>query len=221
MDPLTGALIIGGVSAGAQLLTNQSNAKTAKETNEAQMAFQEKQSNTSYQRAKSDLLLAGMNPALAYSQGGASSSAGAGNMALAENPLEQLGASAKEVALLNKEGNKKDAEINLNKEMAKTQATQQALNANSAKAAAASAVASQAAANKAMSETNINVLKTPALKAEADLAEKEAKLREKTLYVDYGAEKVGQLLEAVTSGKNLMKKRKEIYIDKKTGEILK
>lgn len=69
-----GAAIVGG------LLSNKGQ-KDANEANvqlgEAQMRFQERMSNSAYQRAVLDMQKAGLSPMLAYSQGGASTPAGA------------------------------------------------------------------------------------------------------------------------------------------------
>lgn len=66
--------IIGGVLG---LLGGSQQNSAAASQSQAQMDFQERMSGTSYQRAVKDLQAAGLSPMLAYSNGGASTPAGA------------------------------------------------------------------------------------------------------------------------------------------------
>jgi hypothetical protein len=70
--------VIGALGTGAANIYGQTSANSANAAQaRAQQEFQASQTGTSYQRGVADMKAAGLNPMLAYSQGGASSGSGA------------------------------------------------------------------------------------------------------------------------------------------------
>lgn len=91
------AIIAGGAALLGGVLANRGRRKEAQKDRD----FQERMSSTSWQRGKADMLAAGINPALAYSRGGASSPSGA--MAGVENVTEGAVSSAQQERRLQEE----------------------------------------------------------------------------------------------------------------------
>lgn len=67
----------GPISSGINYFSARDTNRKQKKMAREQMAFQERMSNTSYQRAVKDMRAAGINPMLAYIQGGATTPGGA------------------------------------------------------------------------------------------------------------------------------------------------
>lgn len=160
IDPIFGAgigaignLVGGLISSGGQSAANAQSAYYNSIEAQKNRDFQERMSNTAYQRSMADMRAAGLNPILAYKQGGASTPSGATASVDFENAMESLGHGVSSAAQLGR----RTAELQQLKAQTANTVSQAELNKANEDLAKLSAVKTQQeTATSAAQQANIN-----------------------------------------------------------------
>jgi len=186
----------------ANALEAQKNRDFQHAESQEQMAYQTRMSNSAYQRATEDMRAAGINPMLAFSQGGASTpagQAGSGAQATAGNAGEKLGAgieSAAKLGIIAKDLEAKDADIKL----MKNQAAAARANEQLADTTQSGVVTDNAMKTLEYVQKNANINSaTKAEREENDLRTIRAKINKTMAIPDAVGERLGPVLKGLSS----------------------
>jgi len=172
--PFVGPTMASGANYFAQRDTNNTNLDISRANN----ALTLEMSNTAYQRAVGDMRAAGLNPMLAYSQGGAGTPSL--NTPTVQNELGSIVSSAQEFR-------------RMNAEIANLKETNELTKAAKFKALA-DAELSRTNAKNVKQNTDINELSIPGLKNKSDIDK--SKFGKFLSWIDRGAETIGKATSA-------------------------